>query len=56
MLEVIDINGYIGLCVDFSNEECNKTLLIWDNGDYIIEILADLAKENAVNMLIIDKL
>ncbi len=51
VLEEIDTNGFAGLCIDLSNVECEKTLLVWDNGDYIIEILADLDKETAIELL-----
>ncbi len=36
ILEEIDMNGYTELFIDFSNEDYDRTLLVWDNGDYIV--------------------
>lgn len=49
--EQISINGTIGLYVNFSRNDTPCTLLIWDNGEYIIEISANLDKENVLNLL-----
>lgn len=54
--EEIEINGTMGLFIDFSNEKQNKSTIIWDNGDYIIEVSADLDKKHALNLLDITKL
>lgn len=43
-IEEIDIKGHVGLCVDFSDDEHSSALIIWDNGDYIIDIGGDLPK------------
>lgn len=43
-IEEIDINGHVGLCVDFSDDEHSSALIMWDNGDYIIDIGGDLPK------------
>lgn len=40
----VEINGHPGVFLDFSNDEQYSTLVIWDNGDYILEISADLPK------------
>ena len=37
-IEETDINGYSGLCIDFSNDEWQHSVIIWDNGDYVIEM------------------
>lgn len=54
--EEIDINGTTGLYIDFGVNGKNNSILIWDNGDYIIEILADLDKNSALKLLDIAKL
>ncbi len=46
----VDINGHIGQYIDFSENEFNSSLLVWDNGDYIIEIGGDLPKDTLVNL------
>lgn len=38
----VEIKGHPGIFLDFSNDEQFSTLVIWDNGDYILEISADL--------------
>lgn len=55
-LEEMNINNITGLYVDIGNEDFNKTLILWDNGDYIIEILADLDKESTIDLLQNNKL
>lgn len=54
-LEEITVNGKSGLYIDFSEETTSHTLLVWDNEDYIIEIVADLNKDDAVNWSKINK-
>lgn len=53
--EKISINGKSGVYIDFSDGTYCQTLLLWDNEDYVIEILADLDKECAINLSKIDK-
>ncbi len=53
--EEISINGKSGVYIDFSDGTYCQTLLLWDNEDYVIEILADLDKECAINLSKIDK-
>ena len=55
VLEDVTIGGYLGLCIDFSDDENISSLVVWDNGDYIIEILADLPKDDALNLSKIHK-
>lgn len=55
VLEDVIIDGYSGLCIDLSNDEYNSSLVVWNNGDYIIEILADLPKDDALNLAKIHK-
>lgn len=47
-LEEIEINGHNGLCLDFSDDEHSRSLIVWDNEDYILEISGDLSKNNAM--------
>lgn len=54
-LEEIDVNDEKGVCIDFSNTAGIKSLVVWDNGDYIIEIIADLDKESTMNLSKINK-
>lgn len=56
LLEDIIINGCSGLCVDLSNDKHNRSFVVWDNGDYIIEILGDLAKEDIMSLSKINKI
>lgn len=51
-----EINGTTVLFIDLSSDKRNNSVLIWDNGDYIIEISADLDKNSALNLLDIAKL
>ncbi|MCM1062205.1 MAG: DUF4367 domain-containing protein [Eubacterium sp.] len=46
----VEINGDEGLCIDFSDNKHNMVILVWDNGDYILEIDGDLSKNSAVNL------
>ena len=50
-LEEIDINGSTGLFIDLSSKTCDYSLVMWDNGDYIIEIFGDLDKESMIVLL-----
>ncbi len=54
-LEEVDINSSTGLCIDFSDVMHSHSLIVWDNGDYIIEIVADLTKESTINLSKINK-
>lgn len=47
-IEEIEINGHSGLCIDFSDDIHNSSLIAWDNGDYILEISSDLSKNDAI--------
>ncbi len=54
-IEEVDINGGTGLCIDFSDVTHNHSLVVWDNGDYIIEIVADLDKKGTLQLSEINK-
>lgn len=49
-IEEIDINGNIGLCLDFSDDKHSSSLIVWDNGDYIIDIGGNLPKDVLANL------
>lgn len=55
VIEDVIINGCFGFCIDFSDDKHNSSLVIWDNGDYIIEIIADIDKNSIINLSKIDK-
>lgn len=46
--EEIEINGHNGLCLDFSDNEHDHSLIVWDNGDYILEITGDISKNDMI--------
>lgn len=46
----VEINGHPGVFLDFSNDEQYSALVIWDNGDYILEISADLPKNYLLDL------
>ena len=48
--EDIEINGHAGLRLDFSDDEHHHSLLVWDNGDYVLEIVGDLSKSGILKL------
>lgn len=48
--EEITINGHSGLCIDFSSDEYNNSILIWDNGNYILELSGDFNKNSLCDL------
>lgn len=54
-LEEVNVNSGTALCIDFSDTAYKQTLIVWDNGDYIIEVLADLDKEDIMDLLKLNK-
>ena len=54
--EEIKINDTTVLFIDLSSDNQNNSVMIWDNGDYIIEISADLDKDSALDLFNIAKL
>lgn len=55
-IEEMTVNNKAGLYVDFSIGEDSRTLLVWDNGDYILEITADLDKTKTINLAKFNKI
>lgn len=49
-LEEVQINEHYGLCLDFSSKGLVFTDVIWDNGDYILEISGDFDKNTLLNL------
>lgn len=54
-LEEVNLDGGTALCIDFSDTTYKQTLIVWDNGDYIIEVLADFDKESTIDLSKINK-
>lgn len=48
--EEIDINGHNGLYIDFTNDKRTHSLVLWDNDDYILEISAELPKNETTDL------
>lgn len=48
--EEVDINGHLGLYLDFGTELGEDGLLVWDNNDYILEISGNLSKNALINL------
>lgn len=48
--EEIEINGHDGLCLDFGDDEHHHSLVVWDNGDYVLEIVGDLSKSDILKL------
>ncbi len=49
-VEEVDINGHNGLCIDFTEGERIHSSVLWDNGDYILELSADLSKNELFDL------
>lgn len=43
--EEIEINDHNGVCLDISNDECDGSIVVWDNGDYVLELYGNLSKK-----------
>mgnify|MGYP000022404087 FL=1 len=48
--EGINIGEYSGLYIDWSDENTNYGSVIWANGEYIFEIIGNLAKNELLNL------
>ena len=55
-LEEIEINGYNGIFLEQIGETSICGIIIWDNGDYVFEIFANLSKEEIIDLANITKL
>lgn len=48
--EEIKINGHSGVCIDFSDSDHDSLIVIWDNGDYILELYGNLPKHELISL------
>ncbi|MCX4357652.1 MAG: DUF4367 domain-containing protein [Oscillospiraceae bacterium] len=55
-LEVVTINNADGLCIDFSDDISASSLVVWDNGDYVMEFMADFDKDHTLNLANLNKI
>ena len=46
----VEINGCYGLCLDLSNNEHTFSGIIWDNGDYILELSGKITKNELIDL------
>ena len=48
--EEIEINGHEGICINFSDHDNVRSIVIWDNNDYIFELEGDLPKNELIEL------
>lgn len=48
--EEIDINDHYGLYINLGNKDREEGIIVWDNGDYIMEVKGFLAKNELINL------
>lgn len=48
--EEIEINGHNGLCIDLSDNEHLKSIVIWDNDDYVLQLSGELDKNALLDL------
>ena len=46
----IEINGHSGVLLDVSTDTRNATIVIWDNGKYILELFGNLTKSDLLDL------
>ena len=46
----ININGHSGLCLDYSSQGYNYAVIVWDNGDYILELYGETSKNELYDL------
>ena len=49
-LEEIEINGFNGIFFEQSNMNSSCGIVMWDNGNYVFKIFANLTKDEIVNL------
>ena len=49
-LETVFIDQKSGLYIDWSNENKDSGFIVWDNGDYILNIIGDLNKNEILDL------
>lgn len=50
LFEEVTINGRPGLYIDFSDTSSVQSLVVWDDGDYIFEVMAFLNKDDTIKL------
>lgn len=51
----VEINGYSGVLFDLSNDERSSVYLVWDSGDYILELFGNLTKNEMLDLVKVPK-
>lgn len=46
----ININCHSGLCLDYSSQGYNYAVIVWDNGDYILELYGETSKNELYDL------
>ena len=49
-LEEIKINEKTGLCVDYTDSNFIGCTIVWDNGDYILEVMTNMPKQETLDL------
>lgn len=49
-VEAIEINGHNGIFIDYSNETQSSSCIVWDVGDYILQLEVLLPKNEAIKL------
>ncbi|MCM1333757.1 MAG: DUF4367 domain-containing protein [Bacteroides sp.] len=50
VLEDVVVNGNDGICLDLSDESLDFVLILWDCGDYVLELIGNLPKNKLMNL------
>lgn len=48
--EEIKVNEHYGLCLAYSSQDYNYTNIVWDNGDYILELYGETYKNELYDL------
>ena len=48
--EEINVNECYGLCLAYSSQDYNYTNIVWDNGDYILELYGETSKNELYDL------
>lgn len=55
-LQETDVNGCNAVYIEYDNEAGISSAVIWDNGDYILELSGEFNKEDMKNLAIINEI
>ncbi len=47
----VDVKGHKALCIEFGGREQIGSGMLWDNGDYILEVGANSPKNEVINLV-----